>query len=272
MRLEGAPAPGGAAWTAAQLPGDRRHHSGKSRHRRRTGVRDHGRSTSRTSGLPRRSYRQLCPARGAGTASGPWWRRRCCARVSRWASSTSSGARARALFGRADRAPQDVRQPGGHRHRERPAVHGTARARTAELTRSVEQLTALGEVGRAVSSTLDLDTVLRHDRHAREPARGDRRLLDLRVRRGGRAVPAPREPLRGLEEAAVLDPIARARRSARGEGVAGRAAVTREPVQIPDIAVAGAYESPSASAAPRRRATARSWPCRCSGRSRSSAA
>jgi signal transduction histidine kinase len=34
------------------------------------------------------------------------------------------------------------------------------RARTTELTRSVEQLTALGEVGRAVSSTLDLETVL----------------------------------------------------------------------------------------------------------------
>src|SRR5262245_33928546 len=33
-------------------------------------------------------------------------------------------------------------------------------ARTQELTRSVGQLTALGEVGRAVSSTLDLDTVL----------------------------------------------------------------------------------------------------------------
>jgi GAF domain-containing protein len=33
-------------------------------------------------------------------------------------------------------------------------------ARTASLTRSVEQLTALGEVGRAVSSTLDLETVL----------------------------------------------------------------------------------------------------------------
>jgi GAF domain-containing protein len=32
--------------------------------------------------------------------------------------------------------------------------------RTDELTRSVDQLTALGEVGRAVSSTLDLETVL----------------------------------------------------------------------------------------------------------------
>jgi hypothetical protein len=33
-------------------------------------------------------------------------------------------------------------------------------ARTEDLSRSVEQLTALGEVGRAVSSTLDLETVL----------------------------------------------------------------------------------------------------------------
>src|SRR4030095_5218997 len=33
-------------------------------------------------------------------------------------------------------------------------------ARTSELQRSVEKLTALGEVGRAVSSTLDLETVL----------------------------------------------------------------------------------------------------------------
>jgi signal transduction histidine kinase len=34
-------------------------------------------------------------------------------------------------------------------------------ARTGALSRSVEQLTALGEVGRAISSTLDLETVLR---------------------------------------------------------------------------------------------------------------
>src|SRR5207249_10885980 len=33
-------------------------------------------------------------------------------------------------------------------------------ARTAELTRSVDELTALGEVSRALSSTLDLETVL----------------------------------------------------------------------------------------------------------------
>jgi two-component system, NtrC family, sensor kinase len=33
-------------------------------------------------------------------------------------------------------------------------------ARTGELTQSVEKLTALGEVSQALSSTLDLDTVL----------------------------------------------------------------------------------------------------------------
>ena len=33
-------------------------------------------------------------------------------------------------------------------------------ARTAQLTRSVDELRALGEVGQAVSSTLDLETVL----------------------------------------------------------------------------------------------------------------
>jgi hypothetical protein len=32
--------------------------------------------------------------------------------------------------------------------------------RTQELSRSVDQLTALGEVGRAVTSTLDLETAL----------------------------------------------------------------------------------------------------------------
>jgi two-component system, NtrC family, sensor kinase len=33
-------------------------------------------------------------------------------------------------------------------------------ARTRELTRSVDELTALGEVSRALSSTLDLEVVL----------------------------------------------------------------------------------------------------------------
>ena len=42
--------------------------------------------------------------------------------------------------------------------------------RTRELARSVEELKALGEVGQAVSSTLDLQTVLEHHRRPGGPA------------------------------------------------------------------------------------------------------
>ena len=43
---------------------------------------------------------------------------------------------------------------------ENTRLFNELQARTAELGRSVEELQALGEVGQAVSSTLDLDTVL----------------------------------------------------------------------------------------------------------------
>ena len=68
-------------------------HPGQSRHGRRTGgAATGGRSTSRTSWRPRRSSRKPCPAlRQRGSTSGPCWRRRCCARARRWASSSSVG-------------------------------------------------------------------------------------------------------------------------------------------------------------------------------------
>jgi len=112
--------------------------------------------------------------------------------------------------------------------------------RTQELTRSVDQLTALGEVGRAVSSTLDLETVL--------------------TTIVSRAV-----ELSGLDEGVVFEydegeeafvqraateqqggRLAEARRTTRvrkGEGVVGRTALTLEPTQVADITVPGAYES-----------------------------
>src|SRR5262249_47581410 len=43
---------------------------------------------------------------------------------------------------------------------EKARLLSELQARTTELTRSVDELTALGEVGQAVSSTLELDTVL----------------------------------------------------------------------------------------------------------------
>ena len=68
--------------------------------------------------------------------------------------------RARSVPRQADRAAPDVRRPGGDRDRERAAVQRARRRAPRELTRSVGELKALGEVGQAVSSTLDLETVL----------------------------------------------------------------------------------------------------------------
>jgi GAF domain-containing protein len=112
-------------------------------------------------------------------------------------------------------------------------------ARTQELTRSVEQLTALGDVGRAVSSSLDLDTVL-------TTIVG--RAVQLSGADGGTIFEydegteefAPRATLNADEgQSAML----RATRLRRGEGAVGQMAVTREPLQIPDISAEGAYES-----------------------------
>ena len=110
-------------------------------------------------------------------------------------------------------------------------------ARTAQLTRSVDELTALGEVSRALSSTLDLETVLN-------------------------TIVARANQLAGTDACSVweydettetfhlratdnLDQevVAILRRTAigKGEGAVGRMAITQAPVQIPDIATEDAY-------------------------------
>ena len=112
------------------------------------------------------------------------------------------------------------------------------RARTQQLTRSVEQLTALGEVGRAVSSTLDLETVLTT-------------IMSRAVQLSGLDGGVVFEYDEGAEEfvqramTETGEALAEARRTARirkGEGVLGRTAITLEPVQVADIAAPGAYE------------------------------
>jgi signal transduction histidine kinase len=104
-------------------------------------------------------------------------------------------------------------------------------ARTRELARSVEELKALAEVGQAVSSTLDLQTVLstivghavqlsgtdggviyEHDEAAEE--------FHLRASH--------------LMEAEVIEAL-QATPVRLGQGATGRAATTRAPVQLPDI-------------------------------------
>jgi GAF domain-containing protein/anti-sigma regulatory factor (Ser/Thr protein kinase) len=104
-------------------------------------------------------------------------------------------------------------------------------ARTEELARSVEELKALGEVGQAVSSTLDLETVLtRIAAHAVQLSGAD----------GGTIYEfdetTERFHLRGshqiekdLIEALRANPIE------MGGGTVGRAAETRAPVEVPDL-------------------------------------
>jgi GAF domain-containing protein len=112
-------------------------------------------------------------------------------------------------------------------------------ARTSELTRSVEQLTALGEVSRAVSSTLDVETV-----------------LDTIVSRANQLAGADGCVIWEYDEATEqfhvrathnLDTefVEAIRRVPirKGEGVAGRATEMREPFQVADVTLPGAYDS-----------------------------
>jgi GAF domain-containing protein len=104
-------------------------------------------------------------------------------------------------------------------------------ARTRELARSVGELRALGEVGQAVSSTLDLETVLtRIASHAVQLSGAD----------GGAIYEYDEDTLefqlRGSHqiERELVDAL-RASPIQLGWGAVGQAAVTRAPVQVTDV-------------------------------------
>jgi len=112
-------------------------------------------------------------------------------------------------------------------------------ARTGELIQSVEKLTALGEISQAVSSTLNVETV-----------------LQTIVSRASQLAGADGCAIYEYDDAtetfhirathnldSVLVRTLRASPLRKGEGAMGRAAETREPTQVADIAVAGAYQS-----------------------------
>jgi signal transduction histidine kinase len=112
-------------------------------------------------------------------------------------------------------------------------------ARTTELGRSVEQLRALSEVGQAVSSTLDLETVLTTivSRATQLAGMEGGAIYEYEEGRGEFRLHAT-ELLPGeLVEALRSAPIA------RGEGAIGRLATSGEPVAIRDIADEGLYQS-----------------------------
>jgi GAF domain-containing protein len=123
---------------------------------------------------------------------------------------------------------------------ENTRLLGELQTRTDELTRSVQELTALSDVSRALSSTLDLDAVLQTIvARANQLAGTDgcsvfeydeaREAFHLRA-------------TNNLDEEVVH--LARQTPIRRGEGVQGRMAVTRQPVQVPDIADEDAYHGP----------------------------
>jgi signal transduction histidine kinase len=104
-------------------------------------------------------------------------------------------------------------------------------ARTEALTKSVGQLTALGEVGQAISSTLDLETVLQTIVSRAVQLAGldggsiyeyDERAEEFRLQA---AENMDEDLLRAVRAAPVR----------KGEGAIGRTAITLEPTQVPDI-------------------------------------
>jgi signal transduction histidine kinase len=112
-------------------------------------------------------------------------------------------------------------------------------ARTAQLTRSVGELKALGEVGQAVSSTLDLETVL---------STIVSRATQLAGMDGGSIweYDEAREEFYLHTTDRLPDELVEVLRAApirKGEGALGLLAVTGEPVEIRDIANEHSYQS-----------------------------
>ena len=110
-------------------------------------------------------------------------------------------------------------------------------ARAHELSRSVGELKALGEVGQAVSSTLDLETVLT-------------RIVSHAVQLSGTDGGAIYEYDESSEEFLLratdhmeeeLINALRANPPRLGDGIVGRAAASRQPVQVPNILEERAY-------------------------------
>jgi GAF domain-containing protein/anti-sigma regulatory factor (Ser/Thr protein kinase) len=112
-------------------------------------------------------------------------------------------------------------------------------ARTGELTQSVEKLTALGEVSRAVNSTLDVETVLDTivSRASQLAGAAGCSIYEYDESSQQFELRATHNDDTEFVEALRTVPLR------KGEGLMGRAADMREPIQIPDITQAGAYES-----------------------------
>jgi GAF domain-containing protein/anti-sigma regulatory factor (Ser/Thr protein kinase) len=110
-------------------------------------------------------------------------------------------------------------------------------ARTRELAQSVGELKALGEVGQAVSSTLDLETVLVTivARAVQLSATDCGVIYEYDETRQEFQLRASHRMEQEVVEALRATPIR------LGEGATGRAVTTRAPVQVPDISDQGEF-------------------------------
>ena len=104
-------------------------------------------------------------------------------------------------------------------------------ARTEALTRSVGQLTALGEVGQAISSTLDLETVLKTivSRAVQLSGLNGGSIYEFEEASGDFHLRAAENMPEEMAEVYRRMPIR------LGESIVGGAAAKREPMQVPDI-------------------------------------
>jgi PAS domain S-box-containing protein len=104
-------------------------------------------------------------------------------------------------------------------------------ARTGELTRSVEELRALGEVSQAVSSTLDLETVLATIVSRAVQLSGSASGIAYEYDEASRTFHARATHRISAEHLAAVQaaPIR------LGDGAVGRAGVVRQPVEVADV-------------------------------------
>jgi GAF domain-containing protein/anti-sigma regulatory factor (Ser/Thr protein kinase) len=123
---------------------------------------------------------------------------------------------------------------------ENARLLGELRARTGELTRSVEELTALSDVSRALSATLDLDAILQTIVTRASQLAGTDACSVFEYDEAAEAFYL--RATNNLDEEVVA--LARQTPIRKGEGVQGRMAVTLQPVQVPDIAEEDAYRGP----------------------------
>jgi signal transduction histidine kinase len=118
------------------------------------------------------------------------------------------------------------------------------RVRTGELTRSVDELTALGEVSRTLSSSLDLEIVLQTIVGRANELAGTAGCVIWEYDELADAFRLRASHYADGRDAAILPGPGGVVTLASGQGLTSQVVAERGPVQIPDIALEGAYDHP----------------------------